>query len=146
MSFEVGDKVFDIRFGKGIVMEIGEDNSDYPVVVHFTNHDIDITDYTLDGKLSASDALPTLYHTYGFTAPSCKEPERKKTEHKFKPFDKVLVRDAGGMPWRASFYSHDESVIFGNTESTTYSVTTSGQWKYCIPYEGNEDKVGKVTE
>lgn len=54
-------------------------------------------------------------------------------EHKFKPFERVLVRDFDNINWCADFFSHYEN-------STLKFVTTGGtQWKYCIPYEGNED-------
>ena len=62
------------------------------------------------------------------------------TECEFKPFQKVLVRNYYTDTWRCEFFSH---------------LTCSKEYHYacinaavnmCIPYEGNEDKVGKVTE
>ena len=57
------------------------------------------------------------------------------SEHKFKPFEKVLVRDiAAGDGWRASFFSH----YHGGRP-----VGING-WMYdfIIPYEGNEHLLG----
>lgn len=60
---------------------------------------------------------------------TAKEPE-------FKPFDKVLVSHEDHAVWRAGFYSH-------TTEEGLF-VTTSGYWKRCIPYEGNEHLIGTI--
>ena len=53
---------------------------------------------------------------------------------KFKPFDKVLVRDSYDDMWRACFFSHIR-------EDGRY-VTTCFTRKFCIPYEGNERLLG----
>ena len=58
-----------------------------------------------------------------------------KKEHKFKPFEKVLVRDSYDDVWRASFFSHIK-------ENDGRYVTTCLTWKFCIPYEGNEHLLG----
>jgi len=60
------------------------------------------------------------------------------SEHKFKPFEKVLVRDtAAGDGWRATFFSH-YSNKFGA------QPVAIGGWMYghMIPYEGNERLLG----
>lgn len=57
------------------------------------------------------------------------------SEHKFKPFEKVLVRDtSAGDGWRASFFSH----YHGGRP-----VGING-WMFdrMIPYEGNEHLLG----
>ena len=57
------------------------------------------------------------------------------SEHKFKPFEKVLVRDtAAGDGWRASFFSHYHG---------GQPVGING-WMFdrMIPYEGNERLLG----
>lgn len=59
------------------------------------------------------------------------EIEKKKEEHEFKPFDKVLVRNEKYHKWEIN--------IFSNLEETfdKYKCLRN-KWKYCIPYEGNE--------
>ena len=47
------------------------------------------------------------------------------TDHKFEPFQKVLVRDHVQQKWKAHFFSHMD----GN-----YFVTGDSLWQYCIPY------------
>lgn len=61
-----------------------------------------------------------------------------KTEHQFKPFERVLVRDNRNEAWRAAFFSYIN-------EYKRY-VTTSMAWKYCIPYEGNEHLLGTTKD
>lgn len=54
---------------------------------------------------------------------------------KFKPFDKVLVRNVEHVEWRISFFS--------SYSNETYKYKCiNGNYKYCIPYEGNEHLVG----
>lgn len=60
----------------------------------------------------------------------------EKLAPKFKPFDKVLVRDSDEGNWRCAIFNHfDKGSPFPYT-------TTSVSWKQCIPYEGNEHLVG----
>lgn len=54
---------------------------------------------------------------------------------KFKPFDKVLVRNVEHVEWRIS--------LFSSYSNETYKYKCiNGNYKYCIPYEGNEHLVG----
>lgn len=57
-----------------------------------------------------------------------------KPKVKFKPFEKVLVRDSKASKWRANLFSHK------NIDEPYYCVYAS--WNYCIPYEGNEHLLG----
>lgn len=54
---------------------------------------------------------------------------------KFKPFDKVLVRNVEHVEWRISLFSSYSDEIY------KYKCI-NGNYKYCIPYEGNEHLVG----
>lgn len=61
-----------------------------------------------------------------------KEPKRP-----FKPFQKVLVRDAKDAVWKADYFSHYEE------GDKTYQYNCVGSfYKSCIPYEGNEHLLG----
>lgn len=58
----------------------------------------------------------------------------------FKPFDKVLVRDAEKKAWCADIYSHlskDEPGIH---------ICVGGAWPQVIPYEGNEHILGTTNK
>lgn len=50
-------------------------------------------------------------------------------EYRFSPFEKVLVRDSNLSTWICSFFSHYH-------EGEYYC--TSGCFRQCIPFEGNE--------
>lgn len=64
--------------------------------------------------------------------------ELRKKEPKFKPFDKVLVRDDINHIWKLAQYG------FENKDDLGYRYNTVGGnwWAYCIPYEGNEHLLG----
>ena len=55
------------------------------------------------------------------------------SEYKFKPFDRVLVRDADSDAWRIQFYSHPYGELH---------ACLNGVYVQCIPYEGNERLLG----
>lgn len=61
---------------------------------------------------------------------------------KAKTGDPVLVRDDGGHVWRYSFLSHKDSEDLSGVPFST----TSGWFKYRIPYAGNEHLVGTDDE
>jgi hypothetical protein len=66
----------------------------------------------------------------------------RQKKGRFKPFQKVLVRDGECERWRCAFYSHYEEV--SNSCKTYKHITTGSHYNYCIPYEGNEHLVGEV--
>lgn len=50
------------------------------------------------------------------------------TDHKFEPFEKVLVRDEDERAWNASFFSHI-------ADDSDYKFMACGIfWKQCLPY------------
>lgn len=57
-------------------------------------------------------------------------------EVKFKPFDKVLVRNNRGF-WCASLFSH-----YDNDITYKFKCINDKGFKYCIPYDGNEHLLG----
>ena len=64
----------------------------------------------------------------------------KRTQCKFKPFEKVLVRHHDGFPWKCDFFSH-----YSESHVSPYECV-GGSYKDCIPYEGNEELVGLMCE
>ena len=55
----------------------------------------------------------------------------------FKPFDKVLVRDADDTKWRCNWFSH-----YSGDDGVYRFVTTKCGYAQCIPFEGNEHLLG----
>lgn len=58
----------------------------------------------------------------------------KQNQFKFKPFDKVLVRNCKQHAWRANIYSHGEQVRSLDNNLTTVYVCVDNIYNYCIPY------------
>lgn len=136
MSFEYGDKVIDIRYGKGTVRSVNG-KYDYPIFVEFEK-DNKVCEYTKEGRFLMTDEYPILYHIEGFTLPSCSEPKRKSP---FKPFDKVLVCDGTGCHWMLSLFAQYTPK---EDEQYPYETINGSRWSNCIPFEGNEDKLGEI--
>ena len=63
--------------------------------------------------------------------------EEHKEECKFKPFDKVLVRDAEDERWIPREFSWYNPSCYD--DDYKFEVTTGGRYIHCIPYEGNEE-------
>lgn len=61
--------------------------------------------------------------------------------HKFKPFDKVLVRDNSCDEWRIDFFSH-----INKDRNDLQFCCLNEDWAICIPFEGNERLVGTSYE
>lgn len=62
-----------------------------------------------------------------------------KFKSKFKPFDKVLVKDDINEEWSINLFSY-----YDREDQDYPYVCISGRYEYCIPYEGNEYLVGKT--
>lgn len=59
-------------------------------------------------------------------------------EHKFEPFEKVLVRDTDKCKWKIDIFERED--LTGDDEFKYVCLVSS--WKNCIPYEGNEHLLG----
>lgn len=79
-------------------------------------------------------------HPTCFTLPFDKQDEYELIPNKFdittfKPFEsRVLVRDVGHNEW--------EGAVFGRYDGNSFFTIGGIDWKYCIPYEGNEHLLG----
>ena len=60
-------------------------------------------------------------------------------EHKFKAFDKVLVRDGEHNIWKCAFFSH-----YG--EGLYFTTDTNFSYQYCLSFEGNEHLAGTTDD
>ena len=57
-------------------------------------------------------------------------------DYRFKPFDKVLVRDRKDEKWKIDFFSHYNHDS-GDCDLFPY-MTIQSRYIMCVPYEGNE--------
>lgn len=85
------------------------------------------------GLITMGDEM-NIFTEHPYTEIKADEILSMKIERKFKPFEKVLVRDDNSMIWRARFYDH-----CNNNGNRYKHIVTSGQThKHCIPFKGNE--------
>lgn len=61
----------------------------------------------------------------------------EKSKHKFKPFNKVLVRDFDDEEWEPQLFSRERAHEF-----RIYGTLSGEAYAQCIPYNGNEHLVG----
>ena len=147
MYFEEGDKVIDPHYGIGTVIAIFQhSDEEYPVAVKFedsTNIPA-LEQYTLSGRYHKNSVYRSLFHADSYEPGKDKEPKRKEEEPEFHAGQAVLVRDyTTNQCWKFDYFSH---LAFSESEGKNIYVTIGGNWLYCIPFEGNEDKVGKCCE
>ena len=57
-------------------------------------------------------------------------------KYKFKPFDKVLVRDTEDDDWHVSLFVR--KIADAQYKEERYECLNGTGWIYCIPYKGNE--------
>ena len=62
-----------------------------------------------------------------------------KFKNKFKPFDKVLVRNDTDEEWTINLFSY-----YDEKDKAFPFICINDFYRYCIPYEGNEYLVGKT--
>lgn len=146
--FKRGDVVYS-KAGKIFAIFEGWVNDDYTEFNTTINFYVDDASY---GKeeicytncfVKASDEERATFianaekHYNGKYNPDTLQVEPVKPECPFKPFDKVLVRDAEGLEWYANYFSHYREYDQG------YPYACMGvYYRYCIPYEGNEHLLG----
>lgn len=127
--FQVGDKVYDIRFGWGEVIKVRE-KPDKTVVVKFPVSSAAVW-YTCDGKLNSIFNATLSFTDYSGTKPLSQErpvwiPEKGEW---------VLVKSTESSPWvlrRFSYYNQEiqQYACFIEQESSGMIY----HWKYCISY------------
>lgn len=62
--------------------------------------------------------------------------ELEKIEPKFKPFDKVLVKNQTNEKWSINLFSY-----YNKEDKIFPYVCLDGKYHYCVPYEGNEELI-----
>ena len=63
--------------------------------------------------------------------------EEVKPKHDFKTFDQVLVRNESSQEWLPTFFIR--LLEDKHYKYCKFEVMTGGVYRYCIPYEGNEE-------
>lgn len=108
LNFEIGDKVFCIHHGWGVISQLNG-WSEFPIYVKFDNGDEET--YDIRGSLIPSH-IPTLsFKEYTFKGFSQEKPEELP-----KPGDIVWVRDREYDNWMITYfrkYSKDKELKYG---------------------------------
>lgn len=90
--FKVGQTVWDVRKGKGVVMRVDKGQG-YPIVVDF--EDTSACCYTIDGKYNRNDKHPSLY----FSEPKIEAATEPPFEPKLEKGSLVTVKSRKGGHW-----------------------------------------------
>lgn len=125
MSFEIGDKVYSLRFGEGEVINIIKGMSN-PVIVTFPLGNFL---YTRKGFLSKSDGTQDLYHG----KPEIIEPPAPSRMASLTVDTKILVRDYEDAPWLKRYYkesANGKPRCFPNGQDSWSSDGGYCEWNY----------------
>lgn len=148
--FKRGDVVYNYNGGMLAIFE-GWVNNDYTefntTLNYYDDHTFGEEEVcTTDCFVKANDEQKTLFiaaaekHYGGRYNPKTLQVDPVKVSKpmcSFKPFQKVLVRDAKDDVWKADFFSN----YVEDDESLPY-ICVGSLYKLCIPYEGNEHLLG----
>jgi len=143
-KFEIGDKVIWFKPVKMEVIEYDECDKTFNcrVVRDITNSSEGERWWFSSNGIWNNGELEThgvIVHP-GATITSGPEPKRKP-DYKFNDREFVLVRDKKNKPWKlAAFKGYNPEYEF------PYDTYNNEVFKMCIPYAGNERKMGEVTE
>ena len=142
-----GTKLWSPVCGECEIMEVGEYDNDYPIVC-MTKSDVGSATYatfTANGEFCSAYANKECVLFPSKENRDWQKFEIPKKHKRFEPFQKVLsITDdyRGSKIWAADLFSHYD-------ENLELYYLVSGYYTYedkIIPYEGNEDLLGKVVE
>lgn len=136
-SCQTGMKLYSSIHGEVELVGVDEYSDRYPIYCKAKNGNEE--SFTSDGRilLDYPDAECVLFPSkdqrdwskFGVTDQATDQ----KPKPKFKPFDKVLVRDFDDMKWVCDFFEG-----IPTSSEYEYSCVLRGLVHQCIPYEGNE--------
>lgn len=134
-----GTRLYSPMYGTVCLHKVRED-SEWPIRIESEEN---ICYFTAQGKFSMSDESECML----FPSKDNRDwntfvVKRKESMYDFKPFDKVLVRDDNEERWIAAWFSNK----YFEHDNIYYQCTGGSVWKYCIPYEGNENLVGTMRD
>jgi hypothetical protein len=99
--FKVGDKVFDVRYGWGVVSSVNIRTKDWPVEVVFDGEEELLDEYTFDGR-----AFINYPPTLSFTEYTLEGFSQERPEELPKKGDIVWGRDKDYQNWHIYHFSH----------------------------------------
>lgn len=138
-----GTKLYSPLCGEVEFLEIIQYNTQYPIRVKAEN--LGTKRFAKDGRYfySCPDGECMLFPSKTNRDWSTFKVQKKYKE--FKPYDKVLIRCNSKDTWTPSLYKYlDKSTNGLSFPHYTFNGRISDE--NILPYEGNEDKAGKVTD
>lgn len=135
-----GMKLYCTLYGEVELVKV-KDNDIYPIVVSCLEIGNYIIKFDKDGKKNITHREPVLFPSktqrdWSKFGANDQVPDQG-TKHQFKPFDKVLVRNADTREWIPDFFIKERrNSVF------RFGCIVTGAWKQCTPYEGNEHLLG----
>ena len=137
-----GTKLYSPLFGEMEFLEI-DDGVSYPIKLRDIEQDV--VNFTRYGKyINCENGECLLFPSKDnrdWSTFKVEQSKSKQKPQKFEPKQWVLVRNEYSHDlWRLGIFSHYD-------DKCTYRYACmSGNWSYCIPYEGNEDLLGTADE
>lgn len=122
IPWEVGQVVWDVRKGRGVVAKVCTEDLEYPVIVEFDNGGVHT--YTAEGKILLDDLYRSLY----FSEPKIVAetmPPKKPFVPKLKEGDKIVLSDRE-MDYITTVVSEDENSIYYRTEDGVVTFVEKG--------------------
>lgn len=125
-----GTRLYSPVFGDVEFVKINEKDLDYPIVVTVDDdNQYREEEFTAEGKWVDFKSSECVL----FPSKDNRDwNEFNLSANTLKPFDKVLCRRYKGDKWECDHFSH-----YSKDTLQPYCCI-SGQYRYCIPYEGNE--------
>ena len=142
-QFKEGDVVVD-RYGNlCLVSKVENPITIVVMAILYTDDDLKIYNNNGTNRLSKEITLASIEARNKFYSTLVREgyiydkEQHKLVRQEFKPFDKVLVKNNSKEPWKTDIYLNYVEDIYCHYRCTT------GYYKLCIPYEGNEHLLGE---
>ena len=142
-QFKEGDVIVD-RYGNlCLVSKVENPITIVAIAVLYTDDDLKIYNNGTN-RLSKEITLASIEARNKFYSILVREgyiydkEQHKVVRQEFKPFDKVLVKNNSEDPWKTDIYLNDLEDAYGHYRCTT------GHYKLCIPYKGNEYLLGET--
>lgn len=136
---QVGDKVYSIRSGNTVVIQIYNDDSSYRIETELG------WSHTLKGRLLTPDKHPSLFHNFEEMQSYFADLEPPRPE--LKVDDKVMVRDRDSEPWKRRYfakwginciYTWSNGYTSWTTNDASSDLVPWNQWRIPTPEELGE--------
>ena len=143
-QFKEGDVVVDKYGNLCLVSKVESPITIVAMAVLYTDDALKIYNNNGTNRLSKEITLASIEARNKFYSTLVREgyiydkKQHKLVRQEFKPFNKVLVKNNSKDHWKADIYLNYVENIYCHYRCTT------GCYKLCIPYEGNEYLLGKT--